>query len=56
MALMTKKHYEVIAKIIKDAKVEPNARNTMANVMASGLKDTNPQFNRERFVKACELN
>lgn len=60
---MTKRDYELIAGVLRDTEVvakksawDSNWRNRdRLNVaMADALEGTNPRFNRERFLAACE--
>ena len=46
---MTKKHFEAIAKILRDGKADP----TLVQSLAQYFATTNPNFDAERFVKAC---
>jgi len=62
---MTRKHYQAFAQIIKDERealklLDPNmvavanvSTFIMANKMATIFAHDNPQFDRERFFKAC---
>jgi len=46
---MTRSHFEYLARIISDL---DNAEEA-AIIFSYHLKDTNPRFDRERFIKAC---
>ena len=46
---MTKKHFEAIAKILKAQQASSNLVNSLAQYFAT----TNPNFDAERFVRAC---
>lgn len=58
MPTMQRRHYETIARIIRDlgqpsegyALYHPSQ---VAKHFASALSPTNPNFNRDRFLKAC---
>jgi len=56
---MTKKDYEVIAKIIKDVAEAKNGTpveslfSILTARLANYLETTNPRFDRERFIAAC---
>ena len=52
---MTRKDFEAIAKIIKDADKAGNIRypGTLAYTFADYLETTNPRFDRDRFIAAC---
>jgi len=59
---MTKKDFELIAKVIKDLAQDQKERGafannpdleTVANWFALELEETNPRFDRARFVDAC---
>jgi len=47
--IMTKKHFEAIAKILK----AQNANLALVMELAAYFEFTNPNFDAERFVKAC---
>ena len=62
----SKKHFEAIAKIVRDAKTDlksaPNAtvaRDEVHAMIAEDLSEyfasQNPRFDRSRFLKACGL-
>ena len=64
--MFTKKHFEKIAEIIKkipvkleieceDIPIAEKTRNLIANDLADWFQSENPKFNRERFLKACDL-
>jgi hypothetical protein len=46
------RHYAVIAGIIR-AGFGGDTRAVVANVFATHLADTNPKFDRARFMRAC---
>lgn len=46
---MTRKHFEVVADILK----RNNASETLVQEFAQYLQDQNPRFNYPRFVKAA---
>ncbi len=46
---MTKKHFEAIAKILK----AQSANLALVMELAAYFESTNPNFDAERFVKAC---
>ncbi len=46
---MTKKHFEAIAKILRDNDADP----TLVYELAQYFATTNHNFDAERFVKAC---
>lgn len=54
---MTRKDYEVIAKVIHDHADRAGAFRDevefLAVNMANNLYGTNPRFDRERFMRAC---
>jgi hypothetical protein len=62
---MTKKDYELIAGIISDLVAQkkdagafshnPELK-TVAEDFAHALQDTNPRFDRARFLTACGVN
>ena len=50
---MTKKDYIKIANILKTTELEPHRRASLAVSFASVCRDDNPNFNVDRFLKAC---
>lgn len=60
--MMTRKHYKMIAAAIAEehgqwGRHEPEATaalNALAQRLASGMAGDNPNFDRERFLTACE--
>ncbi len=55
---MTKKHYEMLAKLIQDAYVNQgnDGMQSFAKNLAKELKADNPNFNAMRWFKACGFN
>ena len=51
---MTRKDFELIAKAIRESTTNKDKRLFMAEVFASFLSNTNPRFNKDRFLRACE--
>ena len=49
---MTRKHFELIASIVKNIKDAPT-RHQVAMDFAHALRAENPRFNVSRFVGAC---
>lgn len=59
---MSRKDYVMLARVIRSNKVlnaaDPNASEAvddLAKDIASALYSDNPNFNRERFLAACEV-
>ncbi|KKM21706.1 hypothetical protein LCGC14_1632790 [marine sediment metagenome] len=58
MAIFERRHYQVIAKIIesvwndRDPGIESEA---IAHKLADRFSQDNPNFSRERFLKACGM-
>jgi hypothetical protein len=61
---MTKKDYELIAKVL-DSSAQSHATNPftgecmyvgLVEDFAKALQDTNPRFNRAKFLTACGVN
>jgi hypothetical protein len=48
-AIRTKKHFEAIAEILR----EHNDKASIINALAFEFAKFNPNFDAERFVKAC---
>lgn len=56
-AVMTRRDYEVIARVIREMPTtfprERVAKQEYARAFADALTEGNPAFNRERFLSAC---
>jgi len=56
-ATMTRQHFNLIAEVIDDLYMGHDDWNRkldqVANKFADRLEDTNPNFNRDRFIKAA---
>lgn len=58
---MTKKHFEMLAQLIKEHSAEvyskenspARAMHTLAEKLANKLTQENPRFDRSRFLRAC---
>jgi hypothetical protein len=50
---MTRKDFVLIAATIKALAISPEDRVQVADDFASALRNTNPNFKRERFLTAC---
>lgn len=55
---MTRKHFELIAEILKDSKnyIEPVKHWALCRNFGEKLADTNNAFDLARFLEACGLN
>lgn len=58
---MTRKDFEIIAKVLRDLDADFNncGEDTISlalvvEELAIALRDTNPNFNHNRFVEACK--
>lgn len=51
---MQHRHYATIAAIIAEMPNAYGERDTAACYFARRLRDTNPNFDRQRFIAACE--
>ena len=51
---MTKNDYKIIAGVIESLPKYPTKK-VVAKRFATRLEYDNPRFNRERFLKACDL-
>jgi hypothetical protein len=51
--IMQHRHFAVIAGVI--AKIHPRMRSEIAWHFAGELRETNPKFNQERFLRACNV-
>jgi len=47
-------HFVLIASIIKDAKLDPKAREQLVSEFCFKLKMLNPNFKPETFRRACQ--
>ena len=53
---MTRKDFQLIADVLVDVTgpvISSESRNQIAKALASALRSTNPNFNRDRFLAAC---
>ena len=52
MSKMTKKHYVLIASVVK-ANYDDGGEKTIAYFLADAFQAENPQFDYKRFIDAC---
>jgi len=53
-AYMQHRHFATIAAIISELEeIAPETHETVANYFAARLAQTNPRFDRDRFLRAC---
>lgn len=54
---MTRKDFELIAGVISNSQglTRGGVMDTLAERLADALATTNPNFDRARFLKACEV-
>ncbi len=50
---MTREDFVLIADTIKGANLSVAQTSSLATLLASRLASTNPNFNRDRFIKRC---
>lgn len=50
---MTKKHFEAIAEAIRETQMAHGDRMALAHRIAYSLARFNPNFQRDRFLRAC---
>ncbi len=50
---MTRQHFQFIADVIREKFNDPGHRTMVAMAFADRLGDTNPRFNRLKFIAAC---
>lgn len=50
---MTRKHFESIAKIVRDSSTDPINRYDLAKAMARFCATQNTRFDHARFFEAC---
>lgn len=55
---MTSQHFQFIAEVLADANdtLTPAARSILAREFARRLAETNPNFDRARFLEACGVS
>ena len=56
--MFTRKHFQTIARTIKDNKNHKRVKNAVHNIaleLANEFEKDNPRFDREKFIKACGL-
>jgi len=51
---MTKKHFEFVAELLKNI-TDPAIRMKLVNRACEMFKAENPRFDKDRFLKACDL-
>ena len=51
---MTRKHFELIARVVRESGLSAAAREKLAAEFADELDATNPMFDRKRFIAACK--
>ena len=58
--MITRKHFEAIALVIRSSKGfysdAANTRDIIARELASVFEQDNPNFNRKRFLMACDIS
>ena len=50
---MTKKHFEAAAKIVKEMNCSEYERALIADCFVDLFQQFNPNFDKEKFLKAC---
>ena len=50
---MTRKDYELIARVVHSIDAKDNTREYVAELFADALKPANANFDRGRFLMAC---
>ena len=55
--MMSKKHYEAVAKIFRELSKHPtnNVRHWIGYKLADLFAADNPRFNRKRFIRAADI-
>ncbi len=51
----TRRHYEKIAKVIQSLYQTPNVQRVVAQSFIQTLKEDNPRFNEDKFLRACTV-
>lgn len=51
---MTRRHFDFIAHVIRDLPVDD--KGFVAEAFAIALRQTNPRFDKVRFLKACDVS
>lgn len=52
--MMTRKHYEAVAKAIRESAVDAIRKHHLAVAMANEIGKFNPNFNRGKFLEDCQ--
>lgn len=55
MPKFNRRHYEAIAKVIRETDTDYACILTVANDLADMFKEDNPNFDRKRFLKAADI-
>ena len=53
--MMTRKHFQLIADVLADSEITMSDRIVLADNFADRLAQTNPNFDRQWFLRACLL-
>ena len=52
---MQARHFNLIAATLRGLTIDPHAHWEVIKTFADKLAETNPKFDRDRFIKACEV-
>ena len=52
---LTRKHFIELARIVHEEKLPECLRKSIAEKLADFCAEHNPNFDREKFLKACEI-
>ncbi len=53
---MQRRHFELIARVIRESSLDDTAREKIAQEFASALRGTNAGFNASKFAEATRRN
>lgn len=56
MCRLTRQHFVLFAAAIKDACIHDDDRQRIAHAFARICQNSNPRFNRDRFLSACGVD
>ena len=51
--MMTRKHFEFIAEVIRATEMDRGIRDALISALAEGFEEFNPLFDADKFAKAA---
>lgn len=52
--MLQKRHFQMIANILREIDLSQDQRAQLARAFARELASTNPRFDKDRFLAACQ--